>query len=1030
MRKQLPLTGRLPADRMTQCGQVDRGDDETLLSREVQVQGRRQLCSRREMDEAIRLVDRGTREGPGVEGGPLLRGQYLVADGVVHEPMIAALPLLLVYAATTMASRILMQRLSFVALLLLSLVMLVEDARAGVSPELQKTIRTNTFEVVMKKPAVDTAVYEKPLPLELLPFRERNDGYRSVGTAFALGQNTYVTAAHVFAAGIDSQYGAPELRGSDGTVYAVERILRYSQHEDFVVFSLAHDPVPAGLPVNREPHIDEPVLAVGNALGEGIVIRDGLYTSATDEDQDGRWKWIRFSAAASPGNSGGPLFDGDGRVIGIVIGKSPNENLNFSLPIGRVLDGDAHKATFDQRTLTSLPFLHGTRSYSYQDTFSLPLPWPQFVENYQALLARHNDEARAELLKLHADSLFPRGPGSATLLHTPDPNGFNPFLIAQQDDGAWSANRPEFNVTELPGDGSVSVAGVSGAMLLRLVRPGDETDDAFYRDSRAFMDLALRALNLRRPVGQDPVRITSLGSARTETTYQDAWQRKWQERVWTVPFLDLYVVAELLPTPDGYAAIIDYVPSPFLREGQTRVRLLAGQMGISFRGTLTQWQAHLRRRASLPEAFNEVRLSRTPGWTLQTPGVSFTPPAAAISLSDTSLLTMTMGFALSGARPHWEIEDIWWAKDERMDSSVGLWRRTRPPQSAKLELRNQFASMRERRAPYDGEIIRDTAETFSLTRIIEVPGKAMGSFSADLLYGLTVRLIGHPSPQDGYRSLQAAIDGTQILEHGFGDDVTGATSVDVSPRAVPDTHWEQAIASAEQNEAAIGKDIRGRTLAQDIRDLHASREPEARQQQLLPALTGYWKYYPALTHNRDLWTEFLSRNRLAADTPHEQAVVDAEDALLAALADGVPAPRWGELARALLVAYIAERGHLARARTPLADDYHARTSACPPPADRTSGKATAFYGRMTRSLEDYWPIESKRLGEEGVVKVSIRVSATGCASAAAIVSSSGSRLMDDAVMKFYESIEFLPGELDGKAVDSTVTMPVVFKLKN
>ena len=82
---------------------------------------------------------------------------------------------------------------------------------------------------------------------------------------------------------------------------------------------------------------------MGNALGEGIVIRDGLFTSETPEAQDGRWKWIRFSAAASPGNSGGPLCDASGRVIGIVIGKSPNENLNYSLPISLVLDAEESK---------------------------------------------------------------------------------------------------------------------------------------------------------------------------------------------------------------------------------------------------------------------------------------------------------------------------------------------------------------------------------------------------------------------------------------------------------------------------------------------------------------------------------------------------------------------------------------------------------------------------------------------------------------------------------------------------------------
>lgn len=45
--------------------------------------------------------------------------------------------------------------------------------------------------------------------------------------------------------------------------------------------------------------------------------RDGIYTSDTSEDRNGEWRWIRFSAVASPGNSGGPLLDKDGKVAGI-----------------------------------------------------------------------------------------------------------------------------------------------------------------------------------------------------------------------------------------------------------------------------------------------------------------------------------------------------------------------------------------------------------------------------------------------------------------------------------------------------------------------------------------------------------------------------------------------------------------------------------------------------------------------------------------------------------------------------------------
>lgn len=915
---------------------------------------------------------------------------------------------------------------------------------AAVSSQLQQAIRASTFEVVMKKPDKDPATYEKPLPLELLPFRERTDAYQSIGTAFSLGQNTYVTAAHVLGIGIESQYGMPELRGSDGTVYAIDRILRFSLHEDFVVFSLLHDPAPTGFTVNREPKIDDPVLAVGNAFGEGIVIRDGLYTSATDEDQDGRWKWIRFSAAASPGNSGGPLLDGDGKVIGIVIGKSPNENLNFSLPIARVLDAQDHKAKFEQRVLTSLPYMQGTYTYTYQDAFTLPLTWPAFVTAYQSLLARHTDEARIALLKTYSDSMFPKGAGSETLLFDSNANGFRPFVITQQADGAWGATAPTYTTTALPGDGSVNVATAAGVTLLRLVRSDGAADDPFYTDSKTFMDLALKALNLRRPVGPDQVRMTSLGPAKTDDLFSDSYGRHWQERVWPVPFLNLYIVGLLLPTPDGYAAIITYTPSSLLGATKNQVRLSTRQVGVSLSGSLQQWQAYLHRRPLLPDIFSDAKLDRSPEWTLRTRRFMSTVPASVLPLTEKSPLTLTMGFMNDGSQLRWDITEVWWNKDDRMDAAVGLWRRERPPTSARLELRNHFASMRDRRSPYDGQMIRETTESFSVSRILDVPGKGSGMVSSDLLYGLTLRLIGHPTIQSADQSLQIAAGATRILEHGLGADVLAAPAALSTAETEYANAEQQAITAAEQLDAMIGEDIRGHRLSQDIRDFYETRkaaavttpvgsgaaanlETEERQQH--QALEDYWHQYPSLKHNRDMWRTFLARNGMPSNTPHEDAVMVAETALLSALESRVPSSAWSVRAHELRVAYIEERSRLVRTRSIATADYRTRVSPCSPPAEKTSGKNSPAIGRTNRPLEDFWPYESRRLGEEGRVMISLRVSATGCAVAAAITGSSGSEMLDEAVMKFYENIDFIPAEIDGKAADSTPIMPVVFKLE-
>lgn len=921
---------------------------------------------------------------------------------------------------------------------------------AGVTPEMQHLIRENTFEVVMKKPEKDPVSYEKPLPLDLLPFIERNDAYRSVGTAFALGNNTYVTAGHVFAAGIDSQYGPPALRRTDGTVFEVDHILKFSVHEDFVVFSLRKDPAPMGLATNRNPKLDEAVLAVGNALGEGIVVRDGLFTSETAEAQDGRWKWIRFSAAASPGNSGGPLCDGDGKVIGIVIGKSPNENLNYSLPIARVLDGEAMKARFDQKSLVALPYMHGTLTYAYKDEFGLPLAWPAFVEAFQRVTDRHYGDSRELLLKTYADTLFPKGPGSEALLFEPDANGAKPRLITQQADGTWIANNPAFHHIDLPADGSVAYADDAGVRLVSLVRSGAAADDAFYSDSKAFMDLALKALDLRRAVGADQVRVTSLGPAKSDILYTDTYGRKWQERVWAVPFLDVYLVGELLPTPEGYAAIIQLSPSSTLSEVKGMAHLLTAQFDVSYRGNLAQWLAALGRRSLLPLALSQVKLEKTAFWTLQTPRLVSSVPANVLPLTDQSPLTLTMGFMRDGAQTVWDIQGVSWHRDERKDAGVEIWRRARPPSDAKLELRNGFDNIRQRRSPYDGSMSRDSIETYSVSSVIDVPGRKAGTVSSDLEYGLTVHLVGHPSPADGAVLISRVTDATRVVEHGFGEDVVKESTPSPGLEAMIDEYERAALDRALDADKKLGRDIRGRLMTEDLHEYMqilkkempalVAKSSEADraawledQRSRFASFQAYWNQVPTLMHNRGMFAEFLAKNQLPSTTSHGPAVANAESELLAALNSGRPSEEWPKRATQVREAYIQERSAFVKAyRSTLAKapPLQPRMSSCPPAATTTTGTTTPRFASSPQTLDKYWPEGSRRLGEEGTVMAAIRISATGCVTAMTIAGFSGSGMLDKAVLEYLESASFTPAGPDGKPVETTVMLPIVFKLQN
>jgi serine protease Do len=915
---------------------------------------------------------------------------------------------------------------------------------AGVTPEIQAAIRGNTFEVVMKKPEKDPVSYEKPLPLDLLPFIERNDAYRSVGTAFALGSNTYVTAAHVFGAGIDSQFGPPTLRRPDGTVFAVDRILKFSMDEDFVVFSLREDPAPTGLSVDRAPQLDQAVLAVGNALGEGIVIRDGLFTSETPEAQDGRWQWIRFSAAASPGNSGGPLCDADGKVVGIVIGKSPNENLNYSLPIARVLDGEPRKARFNTKSLATLPFMHGTLTSAYKDEFTLPMTWPAFAEAYQRVVERHFEDSRAQLLKTYADSLFPKGIGSENLLFEPSKNVLRPRLITQQADGTWVADVPAFHQFDLSADGSVAYVDIAGARLMSLVRPGAASDDGFYNDSKAFMDFALKALDLRRPVGADQVRVTSLGPARSDVLFTDRYGRKWQERVWAIPFMDAYLAGELLPTPDGYAAIISLTPSAVLAESKATLRLLAAQFDGSYHGTLAQWRAALGRRSLLPAALSQVKLDKSSDWMLQTPRFSSSVPPDVLALTDQSPLTLAMGFISDGPQTLWDIQGIVWHRDARKDAAVELWRRARPPANAKLELRNAFDNVSQRRSPYDSLLIRDTVETFSISSVVDVPAGKTGTIDPDLEYALTVRMVGGPTAEDAKLTLTLVTGTTHVLERGHGEGVVLESKSKVDLDSVLDAYERQAVRTSSIDTGI--NDIRGRTMIEDLHQFirAAKKESGAAQKSeddrtawladlrsSLAKLQAYWNEVPALMRNRDMFAEFLSNNRLPSSTPHGAAVLSAESDLLAVLKNSRPGDDWRERALQLRASYVQERSALVksqRSALALAQPMQLRASPCPAPATHTTGTAAPRLASDPERLQDYWPAASRRLGEEGTVIAAIHISTIGCVTGMSIVGFSGSDRLDAAVLKYLESASFTPAGTDGKPTENTVLMPIAFKL--
>ena len=634
---------------------------------------------------------------------------------------------------------------------------------ATLDPAVLPRVQAATFEVVIPKPASDPLTYEKPLPLDLLPFQERNDKYTSVGTAFALDGQRYVTAGHVLELGVGSLTGEPALRDASGRVYAIDKITRFSLQQDFVEFTLKEPPAITPLQVNTQPAMNDVVYAVGNALGTGIVIRDGLYTSQTPEDENGRWKWMRFSAAASPGNSGGPLLDKDGKVIGVVVMKSPSENLNYALPIGEVLNAPANLAVADKRTLYNLDVFEDKHAGQFKMEFALPKSFADFSAAIQKHSDEHTDRMLQGLLADNADTLFPRGQGANRVLH--EGSDLNPFpaLLYRGDNGVWRVARVEAGRSTLALNGYVSMARRGSQALLHLRKPDDVASKQLYTEPKLFMDLLLKGMPIKRFVGSEGVKITSLGSPAQEQTLTDSYRRLWQIKIWNLPYRNTQAIVFLLPVPDGYVGMLRMASPDQTYENLADMKTLVNFIHVSYRGTLAQWKEYLDHPDLLPGALKDISLRLDYGkefsYRSRRLDFSYTPQLQAIDKS--SELVLGMSYFPDQGKTAWDVSRVVAKADASNADGISIGRRAPPADDADDDQRSQWDKILRRGHPYDGTPYSKN----NIALITAVSGTpATADAKPDVLYEISCAAEG-PHPDDVMKNkLKLLLDKLRVDE--------------------------------------------------------------------------------------------------------------------------------------------------------------------------------------------------------------------------------------------------------------------------
>jgi S1-C subfamily serine protease len=195
-------------------------------------------------------------------------------------------------------------------------------------------------------PAFSARVYQAIRPSLVFIETEVSDTNGEVDNGIGSGvvindQGDILTSLHVVANASDIQ-----LIFADGTESSAE-VIATQPENDIAVLRASQPPgllVPAILGNPRAMHIGDEAFAVGHPLGlygsmsAGVI--SGLDRSFRPPDSKQRLHGlIQIDAAVNPGNSGGPLLNRDGHVVGIVAALvNPTEQdvfigIGFAVPI-------------------------------------------------------------------------------------------------------------------------------------------------------------------------------------------------------------------------------------------------------------------------------------------------------------------------------------------------------------------------------------------------------------------------------------------------------------------------------------------------------------------------------------------------------------------------------------------------------------------------------------------------------------------------------------------------------------------------
>ncbi len=153
-----------------------------------------------------------------------------------------------------------------------------------------------------------------------------------LGTGFILQSDGFIATSYHLLAG--SKKSFVKLRNNE--VYYKVKIVSFDKQKDIAIVKIeAHNLKTVSIGNSDNLQIGQRVVAIGNPLGLEYSVSDGLISAKRQVKKN--FTLLQTSVPLSTGSSGGPLFNLQGEVVGLVTASNTKgQVLNFAVPINDV----------------------------------------------------------------------------------------------------------------------------------------------------------------------------------------------------------------------------------------------------------------------------------------------------------------------------------------------------------------------------------------------------------------------------------------------------------------------------------------------------------------------------------------------------------------------------------------------------------------------------------------------------------------------------------------------------------------------